>query len=49
MVSREKNKEYILTLNLGLGADPDDYVLEYAVHDIASDKSAVMSFPIVVE
>jgi len=44
--SHARNHEFMLTLTLDLnGAPPGKYVLEYTVHDIASDKSAVISLP----
>ena len=44
--SHAKNHEFMLTLTLDVtGADPGQYVLEYTVHDLASNKSAVISLP----
>lgn len=44
--SRVRNREFMLTLTLDLsGAPPDDYVLQYRVRDIASDKAGTISLP----
>ena len=44
--SHAKNHEFMLTLTLDLtGADPGQYTLEYTIHDIASDKTAVIDLP----
>jgi hypothetical protein len=44
--SHVRNREFMLTLNLDLsGADPGNYVLEYTLHDIASDKSTSFNLP----
>lgn len=44
--SHVRNREFMLTLNLDLtGASPGDYVLEYTLHDIASDKSTSFDLP----
>jgi len=44
--SRAKNREFMLTLTLDLtGADPGQYILEYTIHDISSDKTAVITLP----
>lgn len=46
LTSREKNREFMLTLTLTLtGAPPDEYVVEYTTRDIASDKQGVISLP----
>ena len=44
--SHAKNREFFITLTLDLtGAPVGDYIVDYTVHDIASDKSAVISQP----
>jgi hypothetical protein len=44
--SHVRNREFMLTLNLDLtGANPGDYVLEYTLHDISSDKSTSFELP----
>jgi len=44
--SHAKNREFMLTLTLDLtGADPGQYILEYTIHDIASDKTALIDLP----
>jgi hypothetical protein len=46
LTSHAKNHEFMLTITLDLsGADPGDYVLEYTTHDVASNKSAIISLP----
>ena len=46
MTSRAKNREFFLKLTLDVtGAEPGNYILEYKVRDIASDKSTVISLP----
>jgi hypothetical protein len=42
--SRRKNREFIDTLTMNVsGAPAGDYVLEYKLHDLASEKSAVIA------
>lgn len=44
--SHARNREFMLTLTMNVdGAPPGDYVLEYKLRDIASDKSAVIDLP----
>ena len=44
--SQRKNREFMLTLTMNVsGAPAGDYVLEYKLRDIASDKSAVINLP----
>jgi hypothetical protein len=44
--SHARNREFMLTLTMSLdGARPADYILEYKLRDIASDKSAIVSLP----
>lgn len=44
--SRVRNREFMLTLTMSVsGAEPGDYVLEYVLHDIASDKTATIDLP----
>ncbi len=46
ITSHAKNREFFLTFSLNLtGAPAGDYVLEYVVHDVASDESATISLP----
>lgn len=46
ITSHAKNREFYLTFELSLtGAPAGDYVLEYVVHDIASDETAPISLP----
>lgn len=44
--SHAKNREFFVTLTLNLTDAPaGDFIIEYVVRDIASDKSAVISLP----
>jgi len=44
--SHVRNREFDVSLNLDVtGAEPGDYVLEYKLHDIASDKSVSFDLP----
>jgi hypothetical protein len=44
--SHVRNREFMLTLDLDLtGATPGNYVVQYALHDIASDKSTSFDLP----
>jgi hypothetical protein len=44
--SHVRNREFFLTLTLNVnGAPPGDYVLEYKLHDIASDKRTSFDLP----
>jgi hypothetical protein len=44
--SRTRNLEFMVTLTLNVtGAPPGDYVVEYKLRDIASDKSTVLELP----
>lgn len=46
ITSHAKNREFLLKLSLDVtGADPGNYLLEYAVRDITSAKSTVISEP----
>jgi len=46
ITSHARNREFVLTLSLDLsGAPAGDYVLEYLVHDLASDETAPISLP----
>ncbi|MDP1731366.1 MAG: hypothetical protein Q8L54_09360 [Devosia sp.] len=43
------NREFLLTLTLDISEAPaGDYVLEYTVHDTASDKTAPISLPFTI-
>ncbi|HTJ56412.1 MAG TPA: hypothetical protein VL418_02450 [Devosiaceae bacterium] len=47
--SHAKNHEFMLTLTLNVdGAGPGKYLLQYTTHDIASNKSAVISLPFTI-
>jgi len=47
--SHARNREFMLTLTMSLDSAPaGDYVLQYKLHDIASDKSAVVTLPFTV-
>lgn len=44
--SHMRNREFMVVLTLSLSdAPPGDYVVEYKLHDIASDKTATFSLP----
>jgi hypothetical protein len=44
--SHNRNREFMLTLSLDLdGAPPGDYIVEYKLHDIASDKTTSFEQP----
>ena len=44
--SHTRNREFMVVLTLGLSdAPPGDYIVEYKLHDIASDKTATFSLP----
>jgi hypothetical protein len=44
--SYARNREFMVILNLSLSdAPPGDYVVEYKLHDIASNKTATFSLP----
>ena len=44
--SHHRNLEFFLVLTLNMGrAPPGDYVVEYKLHDIASDKTAAFEMP----
>jgi hypothetical protein len=44
--SRVRNREFFVTLTMSVkGAKPGDYVLQYKMRDIASDKSVVIDLP----
>lgn len=46
LTSHARNREFLLTLSLDIsGAPVGDYVLEYLVHDLASEETAVISTP----
>ena len=46
LTSRTRNREFMLTLTLDLdGAPPGDYVVQYTLNDIASDKNGQLSLP----
>ena len=46
---RAQNREFMLTLTMSVsGADPGDYILEYKLRDVASDKSAVVNLPFTI-
>lgn len=46
LTSRAKNREFMLTVTLDLSnAPPGDYVLEYKIHDLNSDKVGLISLP----
>jgi hypothetical protein len=45
-MSRARNREFMVTLTMNVtGAPPGDYVLEYKLRDLASDKSTVIDLP----
>jgi len=47
--SQRRNREFNMTLTMSVdGARPGDYVLEYKLRDIASDKSAVIELPFTI-
>ncbi len=49
LTSRTRNREFMLTLTLDLdGAPPGDYVVQYTLNDIASDKSGQFSLPFTI-
>lgn len=49
LTSHTKNREFLLTLTLDIsGAPAGDYVLEYLVHDLASDETAPISMPFTI-
>lgn len=49
LTSRARNREFMLTLTLDLdGAPPGDYVVEYTLVDIVSDKTGVISLPFAI-
>jgi hypothetical protein len=49
MTSRTRNREFMLTLTLDLsGAEPGDYIVEYTLHDLASDKVGTFSLPFAI-
>ncbi|HZK88753.1 MAG TPA: hypothetical protein VFC56_01265 [Stellaceae bacterium] len=44
--SHARNREFMVVLTLDVeGASPGDYVLEYKLHDITSDKTASFNLP----
>ena len=44
--SRAHNREFNMTLTMGVdGASPGDYVIEYKLHDLGSDKVATFDQP----
>jgi hypothetical protein len=46
LTSRAQNREFMLTLTLDLeGAPPGDYVVDYTLDDIVSDKTGLISLP----
>jgi len=46
MKSHARNREFMVVLTLSVeGAPPGDYVLEYKLHDIASEKTASVDLP----
>lgn len=46
LTSRAKNREFMLTLTLDLSDAPTgDYILEYKIHDLNSDKVGIISLP----
>jgi hypothetical protein len=46
MKSHAQNREFMVVLTLSVeGAPPGDYVLEYKLHDIASEKTASVDLP----
>lgn len=46
LTSRAQNREFMLTLTLDFeGAPPGDYVVDYTLNDIASDKTGLISLP----
>ena len=48
--SQRRNREFMVTLTMSVsGAPAGDYVLEYKLRDIASDKSAVIDLPFTIE
>lgn len=49
LTSKARNREFMLTLTLDVNnAPPGDYVVEYRIHDINSDKVGTMSLPFTV-
>jgi hypothetical protein len=49
LTSRTRNREFMLTLTLDLdGAPPGDYVVQYTLNDIASDKSGALVLPFTI-
>jgi hypothetical protein len=47
--SRSRMREFFLTLTMNVtGASPGDYILEYKLRDVASDKSAVTDLPFTI-
>ncbi|MCL4676221.1 MAG: hypothetical protein KJZ59_09405 [Pararhodobacter sp.] len=49
ITSRHRNREFFITLTLNLTSAPaGDYVLEYLVHDLVSEKTATMSLPFTI-
>lgn len=49
LVSRARNREFMLTLKLNLtGAPAGDYVVEYRTRDAFGDKSAIISLPFTI-
>lgn len=47
--SRNRNREFMLKLSLNLtGAPPGDYVLQFRLRDIASDKSTSFELPFTI-
>jgi hypothetical protein len=47
--SHARNREFMVTLTMSLdGAPAADYVLEYKLRDIASDKSTVVTLPFTI-
>jgi hypothetical protein len=48
--SQRRNREFMVTLTMNVsGAPAGDYVLEYKLRDLASDKSAVINLPFQIE
>lgn len=49
LASHAMNREFMLTLALDISEAPaGDYVLEYTVHDMASDEAGVISLPFTI-
>jgi hypothetical protein len=47
---QRRNREFMVTLTMNVsGAPAGDYVLEYKLRDLASDKSAVINLPFQIE